>query len=887
MPEPPVKVKEEEEDIHNTQPPPAESLQSDRTISEANEPPSQLPPSTTQKPALQLSQISKSPSPPPSRPAQPLNDPESEVSPQAAQPTDAAQPSTSVPTVVETATVVPPSPKREAESEVSPQATQQTDAAEPPTSVPTDMEMASVVPPSPKQEEKEEPTQQEDKEEPTATQVQSGFEESVNRETPQIPSAEEAPTQSMPEDLEPASAVTATQETSEQPAVTNDVQPMDEQPLESDAVETSLQSPAKPEPAHVSPETHPMELEEAEPSPNPPVEEHTSNQEVEANASTITVETDVEMIADQDTAPNVQLDGPAAGEKEAIEALLDVPKREPSVPPKTFDELLHRSAHACVAREEAFIEAFMKAVPNLQQNQLDRPKLADLTNCSKPRVTTYHLPPVYQHNHEILRPLLEADFNKANRVRQAKIDALRERYWQLHQSWKLQCERREREKYQHDHRPLPAGCTYTLEQLGWAPSASTNSFQPNSAQLLGHNIPPSPGQAPHTPSAGAPNLLGGAPGGVRTSRRSGGGAAFGHPFGDAVRSEAEFYEILRTLEDVEFLDPKSRAAKSAAVVPDMLLFDDPKRAVAAFDDDNAKVEHPEAFYGIANSDVARCDPAATEWSDQEVQIFLRRFAQFPKQFGKIKLELPDKTVSQCVLFYYRSKRSIDFRSLVERKYAGGRKSKRSRLLETSSGSSSLFTEVQERSKAKGKKTAPHMLGADDLGLSPPGTPQTGPVNQPSTYFVGKMLHEPLHKTGLGAQVTHNILYGTSRRTEVEAQRAKRKAVAAESKAAATAGPPSESQLEAAEALASLFGGPADQSGEVDLPESATLKTSQQAPRTKRKLNPTSYWSAFEKAEFVKWLGVYGKDFPSIAQHIPNKSHTQCRNVSAFFPQQVA
>lgn len=633
-------------------------------------------------------------------------------------------------------------------------------------------------------------------------------------------------------------------------------------------------------------------------------------------------------------APDVEMQGPSKAAPASAVAAEEPKKAEEaktaSPPPKNFDELLHRSAQTSIAREEAFIEAFMRTVPSQPPQASSarlpsgRPRLSELTNGSTPHATAYYLPDVYQYNHNILRSRLEADFNQANQYRQSKIHALQERYLELHWTWKVLCERRERDKYQHDNRPLPAGSTYTLEQLGWAPhAAGGNNFQfgaggPTS-QLMSNMPPQSPGQ-PTTPLAsGSHAHMSGAPSGRSSRRSGGGGAAFGHPFGDAVRSEAEFHEILKTLEDVDFLDPKSRAAKSAAVVPDMLLLDDPRRAVAAFEDDNARVEHPEAFYGIGQANVSRSDPAATEWTDEEVQTFLRRFAQFPKQFGKIAQELPDKNVSQCVLFYYRSKRTIDFRSLVERKYAGGRRGKRSRLLENSSGSSSLFTEVQERSKGKGKKTAPPMLGAEELGLSPPSTPQVGPPNHPTTYINKQMLNEPLTKSGLGAQVTHSILHGTSRRTEVEAARAKRRLTAAEAKqnqqqqqqqqeetsaaaaaaaAAATStataatpggGPPSESQLEAAEALASLFAKPAPQAnGDVDMADTTptttttanSLQSSQQGapPRTKRKLNPTSYWSTAEKSDFVKWLGVYGKDFPSIAQHIQNKSATQCRNV---------
>lgn len=165
------------------------------------------------------------------------------------------------------------------------------------------------------------------------------------------------------------------------------------------------------------------------------------------------------------------------------------------------------------------------------------------------------------------------------------------------------------------------------------------------------------------PSTPGPSSLG--LGGGRSNRRGVGlNAAFG--YGDAVRSEAEFLEILASLETADLRDPDVRAARTAAVVPDMVLDPSERRFVldTNFDDDRTRVVDPVETYGVhAPLDV---------WTEAEVETFCKRYAQHPKQFGKIANELADKSTAQCVLFYYRMKNTIDFRSLSERRGRDGR-----------------------------------------------------------------------------------------------------------------------------------------------------------------------------------------------------------------------
>ena len=52
------------------------------------------------------------------------------------------------------------------------------------------------------------------------------------------------------------------------------------------------------------------------------------------------------------------------------------------------------------------------------------------------------------------------------------------------------------------------------------------------------------------------------------------------------------------------------------------------------------------------------------WSDLEKCVFLDKFLQYPKNFGKIAQFLRLKTAKDCVAFYYDSKKDIEYKALL-------------------------------------------------------------------------------------------------------------------------------------------------------------------------------------------------------------------------------
>ncbi|KAJ6588776.1 hypothetical protein B0H19DRAFT_218728 [Mycena capillaripes] len=134
----------------------------------------------------------------------------------------------------------------------------------------------------------------------------------------------------------------------------------------------------------------------------------------------------------------------------------------------------------------------------------------------------------------------------------------------------------------------------------------------------------------------------------RTTRRS---AAMG----DTVRSDLEMEQIIASLGYDEATDPNQLSTRNLAIIPDMVSVTGETQYT--FDDTNHLVENPSEYF-------APCT-GIHDWTETEKELFLDKYAAFPKQFGTIAEFLPNKTPSQCVDYYYlHKKRLIDFRRVV-------------------------------------------------------------------------------------------------------------------------------------------------------------------------------------------------------------------------------
>ncbi|KAG0021069.1 hypothetical protein BGZ82_011419, partial [Podila clonocystis] len=176
---------------------------------------------------------------------------------------------------------------------------------------------------------------------------------------------------------------------------------------------------------------------------------------------------------------------------------------------------------------------------------------------------------------------------------------------------------------------------------------------------------------------------------------------------DAVRSEAELLEIIQSLENADMRNPDVRASRTAATVPPMIL-DPYVREHVHYYDYNHLVTDPAKYY--------RLGPVTDVWSETEREIFIKRYLNYPKQFGKIAAGIEGKTASQCVLFYYREKKKIGFKDMLsnrgrKRKNNGGKRKEKAIQPPSPTGQpgkkhkgSALIEDIGQANRTKQAKT---------------------------------------------------------------------------------------------------------------------------------------------------------------------------------------
>ncbi|BGP64819.1 DNA-binding protein snt1 [Rhodotorula toruloides] len=551
------------------------------------------------------------------------------------------------------------------------------------------------------------------------------------------------------------------------------------------------------------------------------------------------------------------------------------PTTPPTRSPEGFDSVLHtviRENEDEAADAEALVEANRKRTLEERLRLTGGVTIPPLTDRDELFVRTWES---VIEPHTRLSEALFTYFDTRDERRKDKAIALRQQYKLFNADWKAHCARLDKLR-ERIHRPNNHN------------NAASTAPQTPSIDSSGMPFYPEP----TTPG---PSLVGG-----RANRRSAGAAVGAFGYGDAVRSEAEFLEILASLETADLRDPDVRAARTAAVVPDMVIDDSERRELlsTAFEDERYRVIDPEATFGVnAPLDV---------WTEQEVETFCKRFAQHPKQFGKIAQELPDKTTAQCVLFYYRMKHTIDFRSLSDRRGRDGRRKKSKKrpegkgsflLSNLNKKARSAAPPIDERDEDEDEVSAPT---SPRMSRSELPTPVEDQAHDEGDRFLMTPRGPPAEDADGDATMTP-----APKRPAKPRQTPKR----------ATLDLPSEGMMEAAEVLGALAGGPGESEGgettttqgagstgrsgagrprklrvDVDsLPTEEVIGDSPVGPdgdadfgpgdkaKPKRKSTTSSYWTVAERAEILKLLAIHGKDWKKLAEGLGNKTWIQCRN----------
>ncbi|RDB29981.1 Uncharacterized protein C22E12.19 [Hypsizygus marmoreus] len=339
----------------------------------------------------------------------------------------------------------------------------------------------------------------------------------------------------------------------------------------------------------------------------------------------------------------------------------------------------------------------------------------------------------------------------------------------------------------------------------------------------------------------------------RTTRRS------TASLGDAVRSDLEMEQIIASLGNDDATDPHHLSQRNLATIPDMISVTHGK-VDYYFDDTNHAVENPSEYYAPHTG--------MHDWTEQEKEIFLDKFAAHPKQFGLIAEHLPNKTASQCVAYYYlHKKKVINFRKVIslyapnKRKRKGTGKKKGNALLTDirqhdaevrDSGSSSRTGRA-----ARGKKTMPppsepkktvasRRRGAVQLEVTPSAGSET-PTPEPET--------RSRRRRAVGGSA--------SRTVSVSLEDAEEEA-------------PSDIERPAKRVKRTRKVKPA--AIVTEEPTTPEPKAVEESTTNRRKTQSAGApWSDEDKDLFLALLAQHGSNFKRIAASMPNKTTVQVSN----------
>ncbi|XP_078786527.1 nuclear receptor corepressor 1 isoform X9 [Oryzias latipes] len=156
-----------------------------------------------------------------------------------------------------------------------------------------------------------------------------------------------------------------------------------------------------------------------------------------------------------------------------------------------------------------------------------------------------------------------------------------------------------------------------------------------------------------------------------------------------ARSEHEISEIIDGLSEQENNEKQMR---QLSVIPPM-MYDSEQRRVKFINmnglmDDPMKVYKARQFMNV--------------WTEHEKEIFKEKFVQHPKNFGLIATYLERKSVADCVLFYYLTKKNQNYKTLVRRNY-GRRRGRNQQITRPSQEDKTEDKNEEEKSEKLEKK----------------------------------------------------------------------------------------------------------------------------------------------------------------------------------------
>lgn len=177
-----------------------------------------------------------------------------------------------------------------------------------------------------------------------------------------------------------------------------------------------------------------------------------------------------------------------------------------------------------------------------------------------------------------------------------------------------------------------------------------------------------------------------------TSRRS-------RHHGDSVRTEAEFMEILASLEQERERDPLVRAQYGAAIIPDQIMDPVEKFAKMRMMDSNNLVKDKNEWAKHMYTDII------DNFTPAEHSKFCELYLLHPKKFGRISHDMGGlRTAEECVLHYYKTKKTTtNYKIMIQNK---NKKSKRKNLKKKKESKSRAETTTPDTSAIENETATP-------------------------------------------------------------------------------------------------------------------------------------------------------------------------------------
>lgn len=301
--------------------------------------------------------------------------------------------------------------------------------------------------------------------------------------------------------------------------------------------------------------------------------------------------------------------------------------------------------------------------------------------------------------------------------------------------------------------------------------------------------------------------------------------------GDLVTTEAEFQEILKSLEHEQDEDPINKANRVAAKIPDLIL-DPVERESLRFMDSNNIVHDKAKWASRIHFDFV------DKFLEEEHERFCDGFCRFPKRFGKISRYMGGfRTAEECVVHYYMTKKAVNYKYLVSQF-----KKKSSRKASRRKSGKAKDPESEPQESPTAEQTAEQTTEAEAEAVAPSepeAAPETAPEEPPAPVPEPEVPEVPVQAPEVAAPAPE-----PKRSADFEESAEKRRKT-------------------------------------EEKPEEKTEEKTEEKPEAngidEKKRATTSYWSITEANEFPHLLATYGSRWTLIADKLTSKTATMVRN----------